>query len=128
MTSEQGHILVVDDNVINRMLLARALGTQGYATSVAADGQQALDKAAAADFDLILLDYLLPKRSGLEVASTLRAGGTRIPILMLTARDSPEDLRASLAAGANDLMAKPFRFDDLIRRIRSLVPDSVRPR
>jgi two-component system response regulator QseB len=121
-------ILVVEDDAKVGLLLFEGLSAEGFDVELAADGQQALDKAAAADFDLILLDYLLPKRSGLEVASTLRAGGTRIPILMLTARDSPEDLRASLAAGANDLMAKPFRFDDLIRRIRSLVPDSVRPR
>jgi len=121
-------ILVVEDDAKVGLLLFEGLSAEGFDVELAADGEQALDKAAAADFDLILLDYLLPKRSGLEVASTLRAGGTRIPILMLTARDSPEDLRASLAAGANDLMAKPFRFDELIRRIRSLVPDSVRPR
>ncbi|HET7599359.1 MAG TPA: response regulator, partial [Gemmatimonadales bacterium] len=79
-------ILVVEDDAKVGLLLFEGLSAEGFDVELAADGQQALDKAAAADFDLILLDYLLPKRSGLEVASTLRAGGTRIPILMLTAR------------------------------------------
>jgi DNA-binding response OmpR family regulator len=113
-------ILIVEDDQKLGALLEQGLREEEFDVERALDGDEALAKAEAAEFDVILLDHMLPKRSGLEVAATLRASGRRTPILMLTARDAPEDIRSSRAAGIDDLLGKPFRFDELLRRIRAL--------
>jgi DNA-binding response OmpR family regulator len=115
-------ILVVEDDPKVGGFLEQGLREEAFEIERAWDGDQALTMARAVDYDLILLDYMLPKRSGLDVAATLRGEGRRMPILMLTARDAPEDLRSSRAAGVDDFLGKPFRFDELLRRIRALLP------
>ena len=113
--------LVVDDELNIRRTLAVALESMGYEATTAATGADALGELKARRFDVMLLDHMLPGRSGIEVAKTLRASGNATPILMLTARDAPEDRRAAFAAGANEFMGKPFLFDDLLERFAKLI-------
>ncbi len=120
-------ILVVEDDHKVGGFLEQGLREEAFEVERAWDGDEALAKAEATPFDLILLDYMLPRKSGLEVAATLRARGARTPILMLTARDAPEDIRNGRAAGVDDYLGKPFRFDDLLRRIHVLVGDGRQP-
>jgi DNA-binding response OmpR family regulator len=120
-------ILVVEDDHKVGGFLEQGLREEAFEVERARDGDEALAKAEATPFDLILLDYMLPMKSGLEVAATLRARGARTPILMLTARDAPEDIRDGRAAGVDDYLGKPFRFDDLLRRIHALVGDGRQP-
>jgi len=120
-------ILVVEDDHKVGGFLEQGLREEAFEVERAWDGDEALAKAEATPFDLILLDYMLPMKSGLEVAATLRARGARTPILMLTARDAPEDIRNGRAAGVDDYLGKPFRFDDLLRRIHALVGDGRLP-
>ena len=118
-------ILIVEDDHKLGALLEQGLQEDGFEVVRANDGEEAVAKAVAADYDLILLDYMLPKKNGYEVTVELRRAGWRTPILMLTARDAPEDLRDALRAGVNDLMGKPFRFGELVDRIRSLTSGSA---
>jgi DNA-binding response OmpR family regulator len=113
-------ILIVEDDHKLGMLLVEGLQQEGYEVERAQDGEEAIRRALAGDYDLILLDYMLPKKSGHQVTVELRGAGRRMPILMLTARDAPEDLRAALSAGVNELMGKPFRFAELVDRINAL--------
>lgn len=115
-------ILIVQDDRKLGTLLQQGLEEDGFEVAWARDGEEAIAKATDAEYDPILLDYMLPKKSGYEVTVELRRAGRRTPILMLTARDAPEDLREAFRAGVNDLMGKPFRFAELVDRIRSLVP------
>jgi DNA-binding response OmpR family regulator len=114
-------ILIVEDDHKVGAFLEQGLREEEFEVDRAHDGIEAVRKAEAADYDLIVLDCMLPKKSGIEVAAELRANGYQPPILMLTARDAPEDVRVGLAAGVNGFMGKPFRFDDLLDRIRALV-------
>ena len=118
-------ILIVEDDHKLGALLEQGLQEDGFEIARASDGEEAIAKAVATDYDLILLDYMLPKRSGYEVTVELRRAGRRTPILMLTARDAPEDLREALLAGVNALMGKPFRFGELVDQIRSLTSGSA---
>jgi two-component system response regulator MprA len=115
-------ILVVDDEPAVRESLRRALSLEGYDVDLAADGAEALDAVAGhADPDAILLDVLMPRVDGLEVARRLRAKGVRTPILMLTARDEVQDRVAGLDAGADDYVVKPFALEELLARVRALL-------
>jgi two-component system response regulator MprA len=115
-------ILVVDDEPAVRESLRRALSIEGYDVELAADGAEALDAVSGpADPDAILLDVLMPRVDGLEVARRLRARGVRTPILMLTARDEVQDRVAGLDAGADDYVVKPFALEELLARIRALL-------
>jgi DNA-binding response OmpR family regulator len=118
-------ILVVEDDSKLGSLLEEGLGAEGFAITWVRDGETALARALAEDFDVVLLDYMLPGMSGHDVTVELRAAGRPTPILMLTARDAPEDLRRARAAGVSDLMGKPFRFAELIDRLSSLGADPV---
>jgi len=118
-------ILIVEDDHKLGALLEQGLREDGFEVARANDGEEAVAKAMAADYDLILLDYMLPKKGGYEVTVELRRAGRSTPILMLTARDAPEDLREALRAGVNDVMGKPFRFGELVDRIRSLTSGSA---
>ena len=102
-------------------LLEVGLRGEAYLVDRAYDGEAALEMAAAGVYDLILLDYMLPKKSGVQVAAAIRDRGQLTPILMLTARDSDEDVRRGRAAGVNEYLSKPFKFDDLLDRIHALV-------
>jgi DNA-binding response OmpR family regulator len=115
-------ILVVEDDHKLGALLEQGLSEEGFSITWVRDGETALARALQDDVDLILLDYMLPRKSGHEVTLELRAAGRRTPILMLTARDASEDLARARSAGIDDLMGKPFRFAELVDRIRALVP------
>lgn len=112
-------ILLVEDDQTIRIAIEFALTRADYAVTCAADGQAALEQAHAVKPDLILLDLMLPKLSGLEVAQTLRSQGDDVPIIMLTALDSETDKIAGLDAGADDYITKPFSTDELLARIRA---------
>ena len=114
-------ILLVEDDRKVGAFLEEGLRQEGFLVDWARDGEEAVELAAAGAYDLILLDFMLPKKDGLRVAADVRGLGQQTPILMLTARDSPEDIRRVRAAGINDYMGKPFRFDDLLGRIQTLV-------
>ncbi|WP_156727489.1 response regulator transcription factor [Streptomyces apocyni] len=114
-------ILIVDDEPAVREALQRSLAFEGYATEVAGDGIEALDKAATYAPDLVVLDIQMPRMDGLTAARRLRATGSTTPILMLTARDTIGDRVTGLDAGADDYLPKPFELDELFARIRALL-------
>jgi two-component system copper resistance phosphate regulon response regulator CusR len=114
-------ILVVEDDARMADMLDRSLREQGYAVDLAADGEQALYQAAVNSYDAVILDVSRPRRDGLSVAQQLRAKGSRVPVLMLTARDSVRDRVAGLDAGADDYLTKPFELDELFARLRALM-------
>ena len=101
-------------------LLRDGLEEEGYRVTVAGDGVTALEMARAAQFDVIVLDLMLPRLDGFEVARELRRSGNRTPILMLTARDANTDMVKGLDLGADDYVTKPFSFEVLVARIRAV--------
>ncbi|MEU1278729.1 response regulator transcription factor [Streptomyces sp. NPDC005805] len=119
--SEGERILIVDDEPAVREALRRSLAFEGYATETAVDGIDALTRAEAYGPDLIVLDIQMPRMDGLTAARRLRAAGSRVPILMLTARDTVGDRVTGLDAGADDYLVKPFELDELFARIRALL-------
>ena len=114
-------ILVVEDDRKVAGFIEQGLREEGYAVDVAPDGDEATMLAHVYDYDLVVLDVMLPKKTGLQVAAELRREGRRTPILMLTARDATEDVVRGLDAGADDYLTKPFKFDELLARVRALV-------
>ena len=114
-------ILVVEDEVKMARAIRRGLEREGYAVDVAADGDQALFQATEYDYDAIVLDLMIPVRDGFEVCRELRARGRWAPVLILTAREAVEDRVRGLDAGADDYLLKPFAFDELRARLRSLL-------
>src|SRR5580765_3459574 len=116
-------ILVVDDDQAVRDALRRALRMQGYDVSLAVDGEEALLKLRAnpGATDLLIVDILMPRLDGLEMTRRLRADGSEVPILMLTARDQVADRVAGLEAGADDYLVKPFALEELIARVRAVL-------
>ena len=114
-------ILIVEDEPQMAGLLARGLEEELYEVRVAKDGKAALDLSTSNEFDVILLDVMLPKIGGLEVARQLRQREQSTPLLMLTARDALGDIVKGLDAGADDYLTKPFSFQELLARIRALV-------
>jgi DNA-binding response OmpR family regulator len=114
-------ILVVEDERRITAFIKQGLEEENYAVDVAYDGIEALDWASAVNYDLILLDVLLPHKDGVEVCRELRAQGSGVPILMLTARDAVEDRVRGLDSGADDYLVKPFAFQELLARIRALL-------
>lgn len=115
------HVLVVDDEPAVRSTLSRALRFEGYAVSIAVDGQQALQLVDAEGPDTIILDVSMPGLDGLQVCRELRQRGNRTPILMLTARDTIDDRVVGLDAGADDYLVKPFALRELQARVRALL-------
>jgi DNA-binding response OmpR family regulator len=113
-------ILVVEDERKVAAFIRQGLEEEGHTVDVAVDGEEATLCAHIGEYDVILLDLMLPKKNGLQVAMELRREGRTTPILMLTSRDAPEDIVRGLDAGADDYLAKPFRFDELLARIRAL--------
>jgi heavy metal response regulator len=113
-------VLVVEDERRIADFICKGLFEQGYAVDIAYDGDEALHWADVAEFDVIVLDVMLPVRDGIEVCRTLREKGQRTPILMLTARDAIEDRVRGLDSGADDYLVKPFAFAELMARLRAL--------
>ena len=115
-------ILVVDDERAVRESLRRALELEGYQIELAADGTEALYRLESGDEpDAMILDVLMPGTDGLEVCRRLRSTGSKLPVLMLTARTEVEDRVAGLDAGADDYVTKPFALDELLARVRALL-------
>jgi two-component system, OmpR family, response regulator len=113
-------VLVVEDDPAVARLVGHALVEAGYEVASAANGAQGLADAESGGFDLILLDVLLPGMDGLAVCRALRQRGVRVPILILTARDSVPDRVRGLDAGADDYLVKPFAVEELLARVRAL--------
>ena len=114
-------ILVVEDELKMASLLRRGLAEEGHAVDVARTGDDAFWMAGAAEYDAIVLDLMLPGVDGIEVCRRVRESGVWAPVLMLTARDGVADRVAGLDAGADDYLAKPFSFAELLARLRALV-------
>ena len=114
-------ILVVEDERVAADVLAKGLREHAYAVDVASDGAAALEQAGTNDYDLIILDILLPRMNGIEVCRRLREDGQPVPILMLTARGGPDQRVEGLDVGADDYLAKPYHFPELLARIRALL-------
>jgi two-component system OmpR family response regulator len=113
-------ILVVEDEAKIAGLLQRGLDEEGHATDVTSSGEDALWMAAATPYDAVVLDVMLPGIDGFETCRRLRAAGVWAPVLMLTARDAVEDRVAGLDVGADDYLAKPFAFEELLARLRAV--------
>ena len=113
-------VLIVEDEAKLAKLLERGLREEGYAADIAGRGEDALWMAAAASYDVLVLDVMLPGVDGFEVCRRLRNDGVWVPVLMLTARDDVDDRVTGLDAGADDYLAKPFAFDELLARLRAL--------
>lgn len=114
-------VLLIEDDVTIARLLKEGLEDESYAVDVANDGSEGYRTAVADDYDVIILDIMLPEMNGYEVCRALRNNGNKTPILMLTARDTERDIVEGLDTGADDYLAKPFSFDVLLARIRALL-------
>lgn len=121
-------MLVEDDPRIARFV-ARGLQEQSYAVDVVADGNDAVYQVEINDYDVAILDVMIPGKNGFETCRAMRALGKRMPILMLTARDAVEDRIHGLDAGADDYLTKPFEFGELLARLRALLrrPSDLHP-
>jgi two-component system response regulator MprA len=119
-------VFVVDDDAAVRESLGRALRLEGYEVELAADGAEALERLESdGSPDLVVLDVLMPNVDGLEVCRRIRRSGSRLPVLMLTARDEVADRVAGLDAGADDYVVKPFALAELLARVRALLRRSA---
>lgn len=114
-------VLLIEDDVTIARLLKEGLEDEAYAVDVAHDGSEGYRTAAADEYDVIILDIMLPEMNGYEVCRSLRNDGNKTPILMLTARGTERDIVEGLDTGADDYLAKPFSFDVLLARIRALL-------
>ena len=114
-------ILIAEDEKTLNATLKKRLEEQSYSVDACLDGQEALDYLDSAEYDVVLLDIMMPKKSGLEVLRALRKKGRQTPVLLLTAKDSIEDRVDGLDAGADDYLVKPFAFEELLARIRVLL-------
>ena len=111
-------VLIVEDEQRIASFIAKGLTADGFATAVAGDGHTGLDLALSGAFDLVVLDIGLPGLDGFEVLRQMRAQGSSLPVIVLTARDSVTDTVHALESGADDYMPKPFRFAELLARVR----------
>jgi DNA-binding response OmpR family regulator len=111
-------ILIIEDEARIASFVSKGLRAEGHRTTVASDGPEGLEHALSGDFDLVVLDIGLPRLDGFELLSRLRAQGSKIPVIVLTARDSVSDTVTALEGGADDYMPKPFRFAELLARVR----------
>jgi DNA-binding response OmpR family regulator len=111
-------ILIAEDEARIASFVEKGLRSNGFTPTVVGDGQTALDYATSGDFDLVVLDIGLPLLDGFSVLRRLRASGSALPVVILTARDSVADTVAGLEGGADDYVPKPFRFEELLARIR----------
>ena len=111
-------ILIAEDEARIASFLEKGLKANGFATSVAVDGRDAVALASTGRYDLLILDLGLPGKDGFAVLEELRAAGSELPVVILTARDSVHDTVAGLDGGADDYITKPFRFEELLARVR----------
>jgi len=122
-------ILLVEDEPSAARMLAKGLREQGYAVDVAGDGEEAVYQQSINEYDVVILDVMLPRRDGFDVCRSIRSAGSKVPILMLTARDAVDDRISGLDSGADDYLTKPFDFGELLARVRALLrrPDALLP-
>jgi DNA-binding response OmpR family regulator len=120
-------LLVVEDQTDLREILSRRLSEEGYVVDAAEDGEQALTMLEFTQYDLIVLDIMIPHINGLDLLRHIRANGGQTPVLLLTARDAVSDRVEGLDAGADDYLIKPFSFEELLARLRSLLRRKERP-
>jgi len=122
-------ILLVEDDPRIARFAARGLQEQAYAVDVVVNGNDALYQVEINDYDLVILDVMIPGKDGFAVCRSIRALGKRMPVLMLTARDAVDDRITGLDAGADDYLTKPFEFGELLARLRALLrrPKELRP-
>lgn len=118
-------LLVVEDERDLNRVIAKRLESEGYSVDRCFDGQEALDYIEAGDFDAIIMDIMMPKKSGLEVLKEMREKRNNTPVLLLTAKDTVSDKVTGLDAGAEDYLVKPFAFAELLARIRVLTRRTV---
>ena len=114
------HVLLVEDERATARMLAKGLREHAHAVDVVHDGLSACQRLAESDYDIVVLDVMLPGRNGLDVCRQLRRAGKHVPVLMLTARDGTDARIDGLDSGADDYMTKPFDFRELLARIRAL--------
>src|SRR5680860_751508 len=117
-------ILISEDEARIGSFIEKGLRAAGFAVTIAVDGRAALAEAETGQYDLMVLDVGLPGLDGFDILETLRGEGNRIAVIMLTARDSADDTLRGLEGGANDYMSKPFRFDELLARVRLRLTDA----
>ncbi len=120
-------ILVIEDNASVAAAVRTMLERRKYAVDVAHDGEQGLDHLLRQTYDAAIVDIVLPRRDGFQIASAARAHGVQTPMLMLTARDAVEDRVRGLDSGADDYLVKPFQEEELVARLRALLRRSDRP-
>jgi DNA-binding response OmpR family regulator len=111
-------ILIAEDEERIAAFIEKGLKASGYATEIVGEGGEALTQARSGKYDLLILDLGLPGRDGLDVLESLRAEGTAIPVVILTARNTTREVVAGLEGGADDYVTKPFRFEELLARVR----------
>jgi two-component system, OmpR family, copper resistance phosphate regulon response regulator CusR len=114
-------VLVVEDDRKVASFIERGLREEGYAVDVALDGENGSTMAHVYDYDAIVLDVMLPGKTGFEIVRDLRKEQRQVPVLLLTARDTKEDIVRGLNAGADDYLTKPFSFEELLARVRALI-------
>ncbi|HEY3307882.1 MAG TPA: response regulator transcription factor [Desulfuromonadaceae bacterium] len=114
-------ILVVEDEKKVAGFIKRGLEEDHYEVTVTHDGAEGLKQALETDYSLVILDVMLPKKDGLTVIKEMRSAGKRTPVLMLTARDTTDDIVSGLEAGSDDYLTKPFAFAELLARVRALL-------
>ncbi len=114
-------ILVVEDDAHAAAVLSKGLREQTFAVDIAVDGDEAIYQTSVNDYDLVLLDVMIPHKNGFEVCKEIRSTGSTVPVLMLTARDAVEDRISGLDTGADDYLSKPFDFHELLARMRALL-------
>jgi len=115
------HVLVVEDEKKVASFIQRGLEAEHYSVDLAYDGEEGLTQLFDGDYDLLILDVMLPKRDGLSMLREVRKHGVQIPVLLLTARDTLADKVAGLDQGADDYLTKPFAFEELLARVRALL-------
>ena len=114
-------ILVVEDNADLAAVLRTGLEEEGYAVDLSLDGEDGLWRATTVDYDVIVLDLMLPKVDGLEILSEMRRAGRASPVLILPARDATDERVRGLDLGADDYLVKPFEWDELLARLRAIL-------
>ncbi len=120
-------ILVVEDEVKVSSFITRGLQEEGYSVEVAEDGRKGLDLIKTKEYDIVLLDLMIPEIDGLEVLERMRQDGIETPVLIITAKSAKEDVIKGLDTGSDDYLTKPFSFDELLARIRALLRRSRKP-
>src|SRR5436309_7062200 len=120
-------VLLVEDEPTAAQVLAKGLREQAYAVDVASDGETAIFLVGTTDYDAVILDVMLPVKDGMAVCRTIRASGSSVPILMVTARDAVEARIEGLDRGADDYLVKPFAFGELLARLRALIRRGRQP-